>query len=380
MSLKSISTIRATCAATIAFACLCQFGCAGRVVRARRLPARGQAADVSNARTVDIGKLSVPMVKSSLIEPEDVVDVSVNPGIESNPQSVAVPVRVGPDGIATLALIGRVELAGLEPHAAEQEIAQAAVDRGIYRAPQVTVTMRQKATNRITVIGAVEKPGIIEVPRGQSTLLTALVSAGALSKNAGTTVEVRRHADVAVAAGRRTGAPGKGSVRLTSATGSDGSAAAEVPLPEAAAETIKIDLAQLDDSESTNVQLSDGDIVRVEARDPLPINVIGLVRKPGQYEAPVNKSLHLLDALALAGERSNPWADKVIIKRHVRNESEPIVIQTSIARAKREDSSNVRLAPGDVVSIEETPQTVSYNVISSVFRLNMIAGGTIPLF
>jgi hypothetical protein len=32
------------------------------------------------------------------------------------------------------------------------------------------------------------------------------------------------------------------------------------------------------------------------------------------------------------------------------------------------------------VSIEETPQTVSYNVISSVFRLNMIAGGTIPLF
>jgi len=112
----------------------------------------------------------------------------------------------------------------------------------------------------------------------------------------------------------------------------------------------------------------------------VPINVIGLVRKPGQYEAPVNKSLYVLDALALAGERSNPWADKIIIKRHVRGEAEPIVIQTSVARAKREDDSNVRLAPGDVVSVEETPQTVSYNVISTIFRFNVLAGGSVPLF
>jgi len=170
-----------------------------------------------------------------------------------------------------------------------------------------------------------------------------------------------------------------GSVRLTSAQ-SDAGADALVPAPAVPAETIKIDLAELDDSGGRNVQLADGDIVRVEARDPLPINVIGLVRKPGQYEAPVNKSLHVLDALALAGERSNPWADKIIIKRHVRGEAEPIVIQTSVARAKREDASNVRLAPGDAVSVEETPQTVSYNVISTIFRFNVLAGGSVPLF
>ena len=378
MPLSITPFLRATCLATIASgAVLCltgQIGCAGRVVRARRLPARWQAADVSNARVVDIGKLSAPMVKSTLIEPEDVVDVSINTGIEMNAQTAAVPVRVGPDGVATLALIGRVQLAGLEPHAAEQEIAEAAVARGIYRAPQVTVTMRKKATNQITVIGAVEKPGLIEVPRGQSTLLTALVAAGTLSKNAGTTVEVRRHGDTATA-----GSADPGGVRLTSAQ-SDAGADALVPAPAAPAETIKIDLAELDDSSGRNVQLADGDIVRVEARDPLPINVIGLVRKPGQYEAPVNKSLHVLDALALAGERSNPWADKIIIKRHVRGEAEPIVIQTSVARAKREDASNVRLAPGDAVSVEETPQTVSYNVISTIFRFNVLAGGSVPLF
>jgi polysaccharide export outer membrane protein len=352
-------------------------GCAGRVVRARRLPAQWQAANVSNARIVDLGRLSTPTPSSTVIEPEDVVDVSINSGIDPTAQAAAVPVRVGPDGKASIALIGDVEVAGLEPHAAEQEISKAAVDRGIYRVPQVTVTIRKKATNRITVIGAVEKPGVIEVPRGQSTLLTALVSAGALSKNAGTKVEVRRNSAEAIA--RRNAA--SGGVRLAAAEqdGEEvGNAAPQaVPVP---AETITIDLAKLDDSGSQNLDLADGDVVRVEARDPLPINVIGLVRKPGQYEVPVNKPLHVLDALALAGERSNPWADKAIIKRHVRGQSEPIVIQTSISMAKRDNASNVRLAPGDAVSIEETPQTVTYNVLSSIFRLNVMAGGSIPLF
>lgn len=368
---------RFCCLIALAIVALSTVGCAGRVVRARRLPAQWQAANVSNARIVDLGRLSTPTPSSTLIEPEDVVDVSINSGIDPTAQAAAVPVRVGPDGKASIALIGDVEVAGLEPHAAEQEIAKAAVDRGIYRVPQVTVTIRKKATNRITVIGAVEKPGVIEVPRGQSTLLTALVSAGALSKNAGTKVEVRRNSAEAIA--RRNAAAG--GVRLAAAE-QDGEEVGDavpqaVPVP---AETITIDLANLDDSGSQNLDLADGDVVRVEARDPLPINVIGLVRKPGQYEVPVNKPLHVLDALALAGERSNPWADKAIIKRHVRGQSEPIVIQTSISMAKRDNASNVRLAPGDAVSIEETPQTVTYNVLSSIFRLNVMAGGSIPLF
>lgn len=368
---------RYSCLIALAVVAISTVGCAGRVVRARRLPAQWQAANVSNARIVDLGRLSTPTPSSTVIEPEDVVDVSINSGIDPTAQTAAVPVRVGPDGKASIALIGDVEVSGLEPHAAEQEIAKAAVDRGIYRVPQVTVTIRKKATNRITVIGAVEKPGVIEVPRGQSTLLTALVSAGALSKNAGTKVEVRRNSAEAIARKNATA----GGVRLAAAE-QDGKEVGEavpqaVPVP---AETITIDLANLDDSGSQNLDLADGDVVRVEARDPLPINVIGLVRKPGQYEVPVNKPLHVLDALALAGERSNPWADKAIIKRHVRGQSEPIVIQTSISMAKRDNASNVRLAPGDAVSIEETPQTVTYNVLSSIFRLNVMAGGSIPLF
>ena len=50
------------------------------------------------------------------------------------------PVRVDNNGVATIASLVR-SLAGLEPFQAEQRIATTAIDRGLFKAPQVTVTM-----------------------------------------------------------------------------------------------------------------------------------------------------------------------------------------------------------------------------------------------
>jgi polysaccharide export outer membrane protein len=352
-------------------------GCAQRVVRASRMPARYQAAEIGNARTADLGHLSMATAPSDMLEPQDVIDVTIASGLEPAGQVAPTPVRLDDEGMAKIALIGSVQLAGLEPFAAEEAIAKAAVTRGLYKAPQVTVTMRKKAVNRVTVIGAVEKQGIQELPRGQSTLLGALVAAGSLNKSAGTIIEVRRHPSAF---------PGTSQAADSSRAAEQGvvlaSAAAPVPpVPSAIGEPdtiMRIDLAKLDPETGRDLQLRDGDIVRVETRDPVPVNVIGLVRKPGQYEMPVNKPLRLLDAIALAGERSNPWADKIIVTRHVRGEREPVVIRTSLAAAKRDDASNIRLAPGDVVSVEETPQTTMNYIITNIFRFGFAA--SVPMF
>ena len=341
---------------TIAALVIGMAGCRGRIIRATRMPAHYQAATVTNAKTADLGRLSMPTTSSSIIEPEDVIDVSIASGIEPAGQVVPVPVRVADDGMANLALVGPIQLAGIEPFVAEQRIGEAAIERGLYRAPQVTVTIRKKAVNRVTVIGAVGKQGVQELPRGQSTLLSALVAAGSLSDRAGTTIEVRRNR----AGSAQQAAAKKGKVQLISATNSADPPRVIEETPTAGeAENLQIDLATIDPSGNNDVQLQDGDIVRVETRDPVPISVIGLVRKPGQYEMPVNQPLHVLDALALAGERSNAWADKIIITRHVRSEREPVVIQTSVAAAQHDDASNIRLAPGDIVSVEQTPGTAS---------------------
>ena len=381
-----------------ALAMLAASGCANRVIRASRMPARYQAAMVTNAKVADLGRLSMPTTSSSLIEPEDVVDVTISSGLETATQMTPTPVRVDDNGLAMIALVGEVPLAGLEPFQAEQRIAAAAVERGLYRAPQVTVTMKKKAVNRITVIGAVEKQGVQELPRSQSTLLDALVAAGSLNDKAGTTIEVRRHGAAArqMAATEAAPAPveaatnGEGDIQLASGMSpirrlpGPGRQPQRLPAPGQAAaappETVTIDLTELDPAGRNNMTLRDGDVVRVETRDPTPISVIGLVNKPGQYEMPVGQPVHVLDAIALACERSNGWADKIYITRHVKGENEPVVIETSVMQAQHNNEHNLRLAPGDVVSIEKTPQTVIYGVFTTIVRFSIVAGQSVPIF
>jgi polysaccharide export outer membrane protein len=141
---------------------------------------------------------------------------------------------------------------------------------------------------------------------------------------------------------------------------------------------LRIDITELDAVGDRDIELRDGDIVRVEQRDLMPVNVIGLVSKPGRYEMPVNKPIYVLDALAMAGGWSNPWADKIIVTRRVDGETDPVVIQTSIAAAKRDEASNLQLAPGDMVSVEGTTQTTIYSIITRVIRFGV--GANVPLF
>ena len=383
-------------AALLLLALLPAVGCANRVIKAHRMPARFQAAEVTNAKVADLSRLSMSTTPSSLIEPEDVVDVTISSGLEEAGRITPTPVRVDDNGIATIALVGQVPLAGLEPFQAEQRIADTAIGRGLFKAPQVTVTMRKKAVNRITVVGAVREQGIKELPRGQSTLLAALMAAGSLDEKAGTVIEIRRHAATELTQLSQQTDPADDAAReddediqLTSAVEPAGLTRPRRRFvnpqsqfqPQAnRSETFTIDLATLDGTSDNDISLKDGDVVRVETRDPTPISVIGLVKKPGQFDMPVGQPVHVLDAIAMAGERSNPWADKIYITRHVKSQNEPVVIQTSVAAAQHNNESNIRLSPGDVVSVEQTPQTVIHNIFTNIVRFSVVAGQSIPLF
>jgi polysaccharide export outer membrane protein len=387
---KSISKYK-TVICMLVFFSACSSGCANRIIKARRMPDRYQAAKVTNAQVADLSRLSMSTTSSSLIEPEDVVDVTISSGLEEAGRITPTPVRVDNNGIATIALVGQVALAGLEPFQAEQRIATTAIDRGLFKAPQVTVTMRKKAVNRITVVGAVKEQGTIELPKGQSTLLAALMAAGSLDEKAGTEIEIRRHEHAAATqlseAGTSVDANSE-DIQLASAVEQAGLIRPQrLPGPQRSSnrppvqpKTMKIDLATIDGTSDTDIGLQDGDVVRVETRDPHPISVIGLVQKPGQYEMPVGQPVHVLDAIAMAGERSNPWADKIYITRHVTGENEPVVIQTSVVNAQHSNESNILLSPGDVVSVEQTPQTVVHNIFTNIVRFSIVAGQSIPLF
>ena len=91
-------------------------------------------------------------------------------------KSLTTPVRVERDGMANIPLIGRVALAGFELDEAGPVIASEGITRGVFRRPHVTVTMKRKRMNRITVMGAVKEPSVYELPSSGSSLTVKYTS------------------------------------------------------------------------------------------------------------------------------------------------------------------------------------------------------------
>jgi polysaccharide export outer membrane protein len=108
--------------------------------------------------------------------------------------------------------------------------------------------------------------------------------------------------------------------------------------------------------------------------------VTGLVRKPDQFELARDKDIRVLDAIAMAGGTTSAVADKVYIIRKLRNMTDPTVIEVSIARAKRDGDENLRLAEGDLVSVEETMSTMAVDTVSKFFRVALGLNGSVAAF
>ncbi len=158
--------------------------------RAADLPTSWRAVEVSSPGAIDLSLMARQSANTDQIYPGDVLDITVATGVEEQlPQTW--PVRVAADGQVNIPLVGPVRVAGLMLPEAEEEIRQVSVQREIYRDPHVAVLMKQRRMIRVRVVGAVESPGVYELPAAGSDLLAALVAAGGFNEKAGTVVEIR---------------------------------------------------------------------------------------------------------------------------------------------------------------------------------------------
>lgn len=103
----------------------------------------------------------------------DLIEVTVF-GVED----LARTVRVNADGQVSLPLIGSVRAGGRSIPELEGELARRYAD-GYLQHPQVTVFVKEFSSQRITVEGAVESPGIYPLT-GKTTLLQAIAIADGL--------------------------------------------------------------------------------------------------------------------------------------------------------------------------------------------------------
>jgi polysaccharide biosynthesis/export protein len=344
-------------------------GCAQGVYRVANLPARYAAPATANLEAVNLSGLADSAVSSTVIDRGDLLEVTMLADY-SKLTTTTTPVRVGDDGTAAVPLIGKVAVAGLELEAAERAIGAAGIARGVFRNSSVTVAMKQPRMNKVTVVGAVEKPGLYELPRGGTSLLAAIVAAGGLSKEASPEVEIR-HTELG--AGDSFGPRADATV---AAPGSRTELAAHQTPAAGSLSTSKVNLVSAAGAQA-GLRLADGDVVSVTKRAVKPVYVLGLVKKPGELEMPKNQDLRLLDALAMAGGTSSQVADKVLVIRQVPGETAPVNIAVSIQKAKS-GQDNLQLAPGDTVMVEQTPVTVLADTIQNFFRVGF--SSSLPLF
>lgn len=111
------------------------------------------------------------------INPADLLDFDMYgvPGMKRD-------VRVNASGFVSLPLIGPVLVAGLTGQEAETVIAERYAEKYLQN-PQVSLFIKEFTTQRITIEGAVLKPGIYPV-MGSLSLLRALALAGGYAQYA----------------------------------------------------------------------------------------------------------------------------------------------------------------------------------------------------
>jgi polysaccharide export outer membrane protein len=292
--------------------------------------------------------------------------------------------RVSQNGNVNVPLIGEVPVAGIEPFEAGERIAAAAVQRGVYRQPAVVLKVEEPAVNRVTVLGAVTKPGVKKVPRGSSDVLSAVAAAGGFSKDASTQVEVMHQYKSTFMASTPVDGVVTASFEEPSSSQTpvapDSRIANNLPPSSAGAPTYRLDLAQADPTRRSDYRVGDGDVVMVLPEEERVIHVSGLVNKPDQFKIPRNQDVHVLDAIAMAGGIKSPVADKVYVIRRIKDMPEPAVIEVSIAKAKRDGNENLRLASGDLVSVESTPLTQFVDTMTTFFNVGLGLGGNVSFF
>jgi polysaccharide export outer membrane protein len=272
-------------------------------------------ADINRRLTQQVSGLSAGDIRADYrIGPEDQLDISVLEASELDRAS-----RVSASGEISLGLVGTVRAAGLTARELEIVIEEL-LRRSYIKEPHVSVQVREMQSHRVSVFGAVKKPGVFQI-RGPKTVVELLSMAEGLDVNAGDTVIVEHHADLTVHAPSNA-AEQHDPPQATPSGQSDASTVAPPNSPD----TVVIDLQKLLNTgdPSLNVLVYPGDVVKVPGAKL--VYVVGEVAKPGGFELKNNENVSVLQAIALAQGLT-----------HTSASSHSRIIRTDAATGKRQE-------------------------------------------
>jgi polysaccharide export outer membrane protein len=260
------------------------------------------------------------------IGPEDVLNIDV-----LNVPELKETVRVENDGTIPVKLLGHVKAVGLTTQELRREL-EAEWGKTYLENPHVTVFVREFHARPVSVIGAVEKPGLYQLS-GPRTLIEVLSMAGGLARkingSAGRTLLVTR----------------KGGFQDVEPT--DG-------MRQVAPDQLQIDIRKLLYSHNTalNIQIKPFDTIAVSKAGI--VYVVGEVKKQAGFTLEDRDQITVLEALALA-EGLNPTA-ALKAARIIHRSPNGTLTETPIdlSRVMSGKAPDVELAANDVLYVPKS--------------------------
>lgn len=264
-----------------------------------------------------------------IIGPEDVLGIDV-----FNVPELSRTVRVANDGTISLTLLGRVEAAGLTTDGLEAKL-ESKLGETYLENPQVSVYLREFHAQPVSIVGAVENPGLYQLT-GPRRLIEMLSTAGGLAKRssgyAGRTATITR----------------KGGFKdLQQVEGM------EVVAPD----QLEINLRKLLFSKETalNIQIKPMDIISVSKADIVYVLGRG-VEQPGGYVLEDQDKVTVFQALAMARGMSENAAGKDARIIHTKEDGTKIEIPVNLKKIEKGESPDPLLAANDILFVPDSVQ------------------------
>jgi polysaccharide biosynthesis/export protein len=220
---------------------------------------------------------------------------------------------VGPDGVITVPVAGPVKVAAFTREEAAGTV-RASLQR-FYTDPSVQFSVEQYVSNRITVLGRVQNPGLLSFDH-PPTLLEVLAKAGSLPV-------IDKQATL---------------TRCAIFRGRD--------------KVIWVDLKRLLNGGQThlNLRMQPGDLVYIPDSADTMVYVLGAVHRPGAYR--LTPDMSVMDALATAGGPNEDAQPREIgVYRPARQAVERISLHNLMDARQR---VNFALEEGDVIFVPKS--------------------------
>lgn len=227
-------------------------------------------------------------------------------------------VRVAEEGLITLPLLGEVNVNNMTRSEVEQELTRLVGEKYV-RNPQVTVFIQEYLSKRVSVLGAVERPGPVELV-GRQTVLSVISQAGGLTRDAGKEIIVIR----------------------------------QLPGGDSTTHRIPIDDLFFKGDAKLNIPLEPDDIVTVPVDKTVSIYIFGQVRNPGALQVRKSSLPTLTQAIAQAGGFSERAVRSRIKIRRKDPSGKELEITVNVRNILRGRIRDIPLEENDTVYVPES--------------------------